>query len=140
MIACLPAVPGYASVRRIDWMISRALRSYTPSANALSGRSRDRTSCWVMVEPPRSLPWIVSTAAAAKAMGSKPEFSQNVLSSIAVVASTRTGGIWSNVTISRRSEPRRASSTLPVRSQTAVCSSKSMLSRVFLGSGRSFAR
>ncbi len=41
---------------------------------------------------------------------------------------------------SRRSEPRRASRTLPVRSHTAVCWSKSMASSALLGSGRSFER
>ena len=49
-------------------------------------------------------------------MGSKPAFSQNVLSSIDVVASTTTGGIWSKVTTSRRSRAKVARATLPVRS------------------------
>ena len=67
----------------------------------------------MIVEPPRSLPLMVSMAAATKPAGSKPEFSQNVLSSIDVVASIRAGGMSSNVTTSRRSSPSRASWTLP---------------------------
>ncbi len=50
--------------------------------------------------------------------GSKPGFSQKSWSSIAVVASSISLGIASNPTTSRFSEPRRASSTLPVRSYT----------------------
>ena len=74
-------------------------------------------------------------AAETKPTGSKPEFSQNVLSSTAVVASTSAGGIWSNVTSSRRSSPSFASWTLPVRSNTADCWSKSSVSSASLGSG-----
>ena len=47
---------------------------------------------------------------------SKPALSQNEPSSTAVVASTSTGGMSSNVTTSRLNSPNRASSTLPVRS------------------------
>jgi len=46
-----------------------------------------------MVEAPRSFPLIVSMAAETNPRGSKPGFSQKVLSSMEVVASTRAGGI-----------------------------------------------
>ncbi len=66
MICCLPFSPGYAWVSRTDWMISRILRSSRLPSNALGGRSRARTSCWVIVEPPRGRPLIVSTVAETK--------------------------------------------------------------------------
>ncbi len=116
MISCLPATPGYAWVRRIDWMISFALRSYTLPSNADCGRRRARTSCCVIVEPPRSRPLSVSIAAEMNPAGSKPAFSQNVLSSTDVVASIRPTGMSLNATTSRRSSPSLASSMLPVRS------------------------
>ena len=50
------------------------------------------------------------------ATGSNPAFSQKVLSSTAVVASMRIGGISANWTTSRLASPKRASSILPVRS------------------------
>ena len=59
------------------------------------GRSRARTSCWVMVEAPRASPLSESRAAEAIASGSKPVLVQKVLSSTAVVASTSAGEIWS---------------------------------------------
>ena len=52
----------------------------------------------------------------ANPMGSKPEFSQNVLSSIAVVASMSAGGMSWKVMTSRRSSPSFASSMSPDRS------------------------
>ena len=58
------------------------------------GRSRARTSCWVIVEAPRALPVSVSAAADRIPIGSKPAFCQKVLSSVLVVASIRTGGPW----------------------------------------------
>ena len=64
-------------------MISLRLALVDAAARRRSaGRSRARTSCWVMVEPPRSLPWIVSIAAETNPSGSKPALSQKVLSSI----------------------------------------------------------
>ena len=97
MICCLPVAPENASVRRIDWMISLSLRSAVRfgSWTRSSSRSRARTSCCVMVEAPRLLPRSESRAAEMIATGSKPAFSQNVLSSTAVVASRRIGGISS---------------------------------------------
>ena len=49
----------------------------------------------MIVEAPRSLPLAVSIAAETIPIGSNPAFSQNVLSSIEVVASMSHGGIWS---------------------------------------------
>jgi hypothetical protein len=49
----------------------------------------------VIVEAPRALPRRESSVADRMPTGSKPAFSQNVLSSTAVVASSRTFGIWS---------------------------------------------
>ena len=99
-------------------MISLSLRSIVRfgSWTRSSGRSLARTSCWVIVDAPRLLPRNESRPAEMIANGSKPALSQNVLSSIAVVASRRIGGISSNVTVSRRSSPNRASSVSPVRS------------------------
>ena len=71
--------------------------------------------------------------------GSNPLFSQNVRSSMAVVASARIGGTSANETTRRLNSPKRASSTVPVRSYTTDCSGSSMRSRT-LGSGRSAAR
>ena len=115
MICFLPSSPGYAWVRRIDWMISRIFRSYVV-VKAESGRRRLRTSCWVIVEAPRELPESVSMPAEMMPTGSKPALLQNVLSSLAVVASTMTAGICSNATTSRRSRANVASLTAPVRS------------------------
>ena len=118
MIVCLPSSPWKYWVTRIDWMISLSFRSIVRSGSCTSSSlsRRFRTSCWVIVDAPRLLPRIESTAAETMATGSKPAFSQNVLSSTAVVASSRTGGISSKVTSSRRLSPKRASSTVPVRS------------------------
>ena len=118
MIFCLPSTPGYASVSRIDWTISLIFRSKVrPGSSTRAGsRSRWRTSCWVMVDAPRLLPRRLSTPAAMIASGSKPELSQNVLSSTAVWASMTIGGMSLNSTTSRFSPPNRASSILPVRS------------------------
>jgi hypothetical protein len=69
------------------------------------------------------------------ATGSNPAFSQNVLSSTAVVASMRIGGMSSKLTISRLKSPKRASSTFPVRSRTTVSSGRTYVVRV-VGSGR----
>jgi hypothetical protein len=102
-------------------MISRILRSSRLPANALGGRRRARTSCWVIVEPPRGLPLRVSSVAEMKPPTSKPGFDQKSLSSIAVVASSISGGIWSKVTMVRLNSPRLASLTLPVRSVRIVC-------------------
>ncbi len=70
----------------------------------------------MIVDAPRLLPRSESSVAEMIATGSKPAFSQNVLSSTAVVASMTIGGISSNVTTSRFASPNRASSILPVRS------------------------
>ena len=118
MIRCLPETPGYVSVTRIDWMISRSLRVADRSVTAapLSDSRRWRTSCWVIVEAPRGWPRSESMPAATMPTVSKPALSQNEPSSTAVVASTRTGGISSNFTTWRLNSPKRASSILPVRS------------------------
>src|SRR4051812_24925000 len=52
MIWRLPSSPGNACVRRAAWISSFALRTYTsaPGATTSSGRSRARTSCWVIVD------------------------------------------------------------------------------------------
>ena len=94
MICCLPVCPGNAAVRRADWMTSLALRRYTspPGSTTSAGSSRARTSCWVIVDAPRPLPWTVATAAETMAVTSKPSFSQNVRSSAVVVASSTSGG------------------------------------------------
>ena len=136
MISCLPATPGNSWVRRTDWMISRILRSMAVPANADWGRSSARTSCCVIVDAPRELPVRVSRPAERMPAGSKPAFSQNVLSSVDVVASIRTGGIWSYVTTSRCSRAKEASWTLPVRSRTRVSWEKSRLVKSSFGSGR----
>ncbi len=117
-------------------MISRTLRSQVVSSNAAAGRRRLRTSCWVIVDAPRGRPETVSSPALTMPAGSKPGLIQKSLSSIAVVASSISPGIWSKVTSSRRSVPRRASSTLFVRSVTIVCCSKSRSVSCDLGSGR----
>ena len=95
MICCLPSIPGYASVRRIDWMISLSFRSTWRfgSWTSSGSRRRWRTSCWVIVEAPRLLPRRLSIPAAMIATGSKPALSQNVLSSTATWASTTIGGM-----------------------------------------------
>ena len=118
MIRCLPSRPWYASVTRIDWMISRSLRVAETSvcADPFSDNRRCRTSCWVIVDAPRGLPRSESTPAAMIPTVSNPAFSQNVRSSTAVVASMSTGGISSYVTTWRLNSPNLASSTLPVRS------------------------
>ena len=92
MICCLPVSPGNAWVTRIDWMISLSLRSAVRCGSWTSSGSsrRARTSCWVIVEAPRLSPRSEPSAADTIATGSKPAFSQNVLSSTAVVASSRT--------------------------------------------------
>ncbi len=61
-------------------------------------------------------PPVLEIAARAMPSGSNPAFSQKDLSSIAVVASTRMPGIWSNSTTCRFSCANVASWTLPVRS------------------------
>ena len=81
-------------------------------------------SCWVTVEAPRPRPRRESRPAEKMATGSKPAFSQNVLSSMAVVASSRIGGISSNSTTSRLNSPKRASS-VPLRSKTIDSSGSS---------------
>ena len=121
MICCLPFSPGYAWVSRTDWMISRILRSSRLPSNALGGRSRARTSCWVIVEPPRGRPLIVSTVAETNPAKSKPGLSQKSLSSIAVVASRISGVSSAKVTTWRFRSPSLASSIVPVRSVTIVC-------------------
>ncbi len=73
-------------------MISRIFRSSREPLKASAGRSRARTSCWVMVDPPRGWPDSVSTVAETKPAMSKPGFDQKSLSSIAVVASSSSGG------------------------------------------------
>ena len=118
MISCLPSSPLNCWVTRIDSMISLSLRSIVRfgSWTRSSSSSVLRTSCWVIVEAPRLSPRSEPSAADTIATGSNPAFSQKVLSSTAVVASSRTFGISSNVTISRLASPKRASSILPVRS------------------------
>ena len=66
--------------------------------------------------------------AATMPIGSKPAFSQKLASSIAVVASMRTGGMSLNSTTSRLNSPNRASSTLCSRSHTIDCSGSTMVS------------
>ncbi len=119
MTRSLPSSPGKASDRRIDWMISLALRRYlsAPGSITSEGSSRARTSCWVMVEAPRSLvPLAPSAAAAAMAAASKPLFAQKVRSSAVVVASSTSRGTSSKATTCRSSTPNCPSSTVPVRS------------------------
>ena len=82
MIVFLPSSPGKAWVSRIDWMISRALRSYVEPSNAAGGSRRARTSCWVIVDAPRGLPETVSSPAETMPAGSKPGLLQKSLSSI----------------------------------------------------------
>ncbi len=101
---------------RLDDLLELALDRPVRVLDEVVGQERCRTSCWVIVEAPRLLPRSESRPAEMIATGSKPALSQNVLSSIAVVASSRIGGISSNVTTSRRASPNRASSVLPVRS------------------------
>ena len=117
-LSACPASPGKAWVRRIDWMISLSLRSAVRfgSWTSSGSRRRARTSCWVIVEAPRLLPRSQSSAAETIATGSKPALSQKVLSSTAVVASTRTVGISSKVTTSRCdvAEPRQLDLARPV--------------------------
>src|SRR3954449_6840043 len=72
MIRCLPSRPSYSCVSLTDWMISLIFRSYTEPSNAVSGRSRARTSCWVIVEPPRGWPVRVSIAAETQPPMSNP--------------------------------------------------------------------
>ncbi len=114
MICCLPASPGNACVRRIDWMISLILRSIVlpGSCTSSGGRRRARTSCWVIVDAPRASPLSESSPAETMASGSKPVFVQKVLSSTAVVASTRAGEIWSKVRIWRCSPLLNVASTV----------------------------
>ena len=95
MTRSLPATPGYVSLRRIDWRISLALRTYRsePGATTSAGSIRARTSCWVIVDAPRSLsPLAFSAIADRIACASKPAFSQNVRSSAVVVASRTSRG------------------------------------------------
>ncbi len=122
-------------------MISRTFFSYGSASvpTYASGSSRSRTSCWVMVEPPRGLPSSVSMAAETNPTGSKPGFSQNVLSSMDVVASMSSGGMSAYLTSSRRSVPKTARSTLPDRSQALVCRENTIASKASRGSGRSVA-
>jgi hypothetical protein len=116
-------------------MISRIFRSSRLPLNASAGRSRARTSCWVIVEPPRGRPSSVSSVAETNPAKSKPGFDQKSLSSIAVVASSSSGGMSVKSTSSRLKSPRRARVTLPVRSVTVVCWSKTRFVRVSFGSG-----
>ncbi len=74
-----------------------------------------RTSCWVMVDPPRGWPRSASRPETRMPSGSNPELSQNVLSSTAVVASTSWGGIWLKVRTVRFSVPNVASWVVPSR-------------------------
>ena len=117
-------------------MISLIFRSYVLPSNALAGRSRARTSCWVIVDAPRARPRTVSYAADMIAIGSKPAFCQYVLSSMLVVASMSIAGRSLYSTTVRFCWPKRASSTLPEELKTTVCCSNSMFSRASLGSGR----
>ena len=88
MIVRLPSLRGRPRVTRTDWMISLSLRSMIRSGSLTSSGSsrRWRTSCWVIVDAPRSSPRSVSRAAAAMPIGSTPVFVQKVPSSIAVGA------------------------------------------------------
>ena len=115
MICCLPSTPGNAWVIRIDSMISLSLRSAVRCGSWTRAGSSSvlRTSCWVIVEAPRLSPRNEPIAAETMATGSNPALSQKVLSSTAVVASSRTLGISSNWTTSRLASPKRASSILP---------------------------
>ena len=100
MICCLPSSPGKAWVTRIDWMISLSLRSSVRSGPGRGRRSSRRCADELLGDrrgaaavgrgASRGRPTTIAT-------GSKPAFSQNVLSSTAVVASSRIGGISSNV-------------------------------------------
>jgi hypothetical protein len=87
----------------------------------------------VIVEAPRLFPRRLSRPAAMIATGSKPEFSQNVLSSTAVWASLTIGGMSLNSTTSRCCPPNLASSTLPVRSVMTDCCEKPIVSKVVTG-------
>ncbi len=80
-------------------MISLSLRSAVRfgSWTSAGSSSRSRTSCWVIVDAPRLSPRSDPSVAEMMATGSNPALSQNVLSSTAVVASSRTLGISSNV-------------------------------------------
>ena len=76
-------------------MISFSFRLADSSVTAVLSfvSRRCRTSCWVIVEAPRGRPRSESIPAATMPIGSKPAFYQKLPSSIAVVASTRTGGM-----------------------------------------------
>ena len=88
-----------------------------PGATTLSGRSRARTSCWVMVDAPRSPPDDALFATADRiAAGSNPSFVQKVRSSAVVVASTMRCGTSSKATTRRCSRWNTPSWTFPVRS------------------------
>ncbi len=94
-------------------MISLIFRSYVLPSNALAGRRRARTSCWVIVEAPRARPRTVSYAADRIAIGSKPAFCQYVLSSMLVVASMSIAGRSLYSTTVRFCWPKRASPPCP---------------------------
>ncbi len=59
---------GLGQADRLDDLAQPCARTRRPRTRS-SGRSRLRTSCWVIVEPPRSLPWRVSTAADSEGEG-----------------------------------------------------------------------
>ena len=103
---------GLGHADRLDDLLELALDLRFGSCTRSGGSRRARTSCWVIVEAPRLEPRSESSPAETMATGSKPAFSQNVLSSMAVVASSRIGGISSKVTTSRLNWPNRASSDL----------------------------
>ena len=118
MIWRLPSRPvnSWVSADRLDDLADLAVVGWSPT-KALSGRSRARTSCWVIVEAPRPLPDAVADRRGDDAdrveAGVAPE--RPVLDR--VVASTSTGESWAKTSMTWRWVwPKRASSTLPVRS------------------------
>ena len=101
---------GLREADRLDDLLDLALVDRCPS-NAACGRSRARTSCWVMVEPPRSLPLMRVEGGGGEPERVEARVLPEGLVLDRVVASMSSGGICSNVTTSRRSSPSRASST-----------------------------
>ena len=123
MIACLPSSPGYASVRRIAWMISLTFRSYghrprrrlcgqEAGAHQLLGDRGAaslvavRACRWPRRRSPRGRSRCSPRTCGPRSRWSRPP---------APAGSPRTSPS------SRRSVPRLASRTLPVRSYTFVC-------------------
>ena len=116
MIACLPSSPGegLGQADRLDDLPDLALVD-----RALEGRLGQEAVADELLGDRRAaprLPLSVSSAAEMMPAGSKPAFSQKVLSSMAVVASTISGGISVEGDDVAPLAGERASCTLPVRS------------------------